>query len=257
MNDDATHQRSSQTGSRVRGEQSSRTWKPQELPREQLSALMDGELSEFETRRLLALLAVDTDFGEDSHGGEDGARALLATWERYHLVRSALRPEPMMASLESSAANSADGTSRLSLSDRINVALANEAGQRTDAEPAHSSRKAKRLPAWTQGAGRVAIAATVALSVFLGMQSLVQDGSGMSAEDSGLVAERGATLVPERQFAVDSDAQQRLNDYIRSVSIPARSEPQAAPYTNLLDSSPLLRPVADRELVVPEPVQAD
>jgi sigma-E factor negative regulatory protein RseA len=51
---------------------------------EKLSALMDNELDELETRRLLAAL------GEDA-----GARA---AWERYHAIRAVLRREALPAS---------------------------------------------------------------------------------------------------------------------------------------------------------------
>lgn len=262
MNDDATHQRTARTGFDAQGDESLHTQDPQGLIREQLSALMDGELGEFETRRLLTLLNADDSSGSDC-SDRTASRQLLAAWERYHLVRSALRPEPMMASLESEleseSLNSADFTSRLSLSDRINAQIADEPIPQAAPESVGAAeRRDTRAPTWTWGAGRIAVAATVALSVFLGMQALVQHGNGVPAGDNSLVAERSGLPVPERQFAVDSDAQQRLNDYIRSVSIPARSESQAAPYTNLLESSPLLRPVADRELVVPDTqLQAD
>jgi hypothetical protein len=49
------------------------------------------------------------------------------------------------------------------------------------------------------------------------------------------------------QVAVDEEAQQRLNDYIRSVSIPGRSE-APVPF-NILDESSMLRPVSDLELI--------
>jgi sigma-E factor negative regulatory protein RseA len=50
---------------------------------EKLSALMDNELDEIETRRLLAAL------GEDA--------AARAAWERYHAIRAVLRREPLPA----------------------------------------------------------------------------------------------------------------------------------------------------------------
>lgn len=48
---------------------------------EKLSAFMDNELDELDTRRLLAALAEDA--------------ALRAAWERYHLVGAVLRREPL------------------------------------------------------------------------------------------------------------------------------------------------------------------
>lgn len=50
---------------------------------EKLSALMDGELSELETRRILAAVEQDP--------------VLRATWERYHLVRAAMQNDLSMA----------------------------------------------------------------------------------------------------------------------------------------------------------------
>jgi sigma-E factor negative regulatory protein RseA len=47
--------------------------------KEQLSAFVDNELSEFEERRLLSGMAVDP--------------ALRETWERYHLIRAVMRNE--------------------------------------------------------------------------------------------------------------------------------------------------------------------
>lgn len=53
----------------------------QDVMNEKLSALMDNELDELETRRLLAALRSDT--------------AARAAWGRYHLIRAALRREPV------------------------------------------------------------------------------------------------------------------------------------------------------------------
>ncbi len=53
------------------------------MTNEKLSALMDNELDELETRRLLAALGADA-----------GARA---AWGRYHLIRAALRREAVPA----------------------------------------------------------------------------------------------------------------------------------------------------------------
>src|SRR5690606_6009711 len=50
-------------------------------PEEALSSLMDGELEEFELRRLLARISDRPD--------------LLATWERYNLARAVFQPEPL------------------------------------------------------------------------------------------------------------------------------------------------------------------
>lgn len=232
-----------------------------ELYEEQLSALMDGELGEFEMRRLLAML--------DEHDTPEAAlqsRTLLARWERYHQIRAALRTEPMVASIVSRGAGSegANGEGAngqftgLALVDRINAAVAAEPAASVAASTPAAAASVTSRPVWAVRAGQTAIAATVALSAFLGMQVLIDSGDSVTSGQTGLLAERQAAPVSERQFAVDADAQQRLNDYIRSVSIPARTESQAAPYNVVLESSPLLRPVADRELMMmPEQTSAE
>jgi len=196
------------------------------LDREALSALMDNELSDFEVRRLLGSLA---------HRPE-----LLLTWERYNLSRAALRSEPVRSP--------SGQNSRLDFSERTMAAIA--------AEPARNAAKLFTVandkqthPAWLAPAGRVAVAASVTLAVFLGMQQVLrQDIAGSDLALAG--SSNGGTISAPAgvQVAVDTEAQQRLNDYIRSVSIPARAESQSAPY-NILLESPLLRPVSDRELI--------
>jgi negative regulator of sigma E activity len=196
------------------------------LDREALSALMDNELSDFEVRRLLGSL---------THRPE-----LLLTWERYNLSRAALRSEPLRSpsSLHS----------RLDFSEKTMAAV--------DAEPARYATKQfsaangkPMYPSWLAPAGRVAVAASVTLAVFLGMQQVLRQD--IAGSDSALADSSSAGMASANvgvQVAVDTEAQQRLNDYIRSVSIPARAEVQSAPYNVLLES-PLLRPVSDRELI--------
>ncbi len=188
------------------------------LDREALSALMDDELSDFELRRLLKRL--------------ESRPALLAEWERLGLVRAALQPDPFRLP------TSSDFAGRVLAN--IEQSIAQEGPL-----PAGDDRSA----GWARNLTRFAVAASVTFAVFLGMQAVLQSpGTGDSqpalATDSG-------TAVPgsrNQQLAVDAEAQQRLNDYIRSVTIPARVESQSAPYNVLLDS-PQLRPVSDRELL--------
>lgn len=216
---------------------------------EALSALMDGELSAFEYRRLIKAL--------DQHP------EWLDQWEGFHLIRDGLRAEPWAEPMPAKLRQ--DG---LSLSERIAAEVAAIAPQSVQAqivvtETPISDQTADVVSrqSWRQITGRVAIAATVALAVFVGMQSMLPgSGSDVSlplaanpvqrAEDS--VASQG-TLPMNQNVAdattlVDQDAQQRLNEYIRSVSIPTRTAEQSAPF-NILRESPLLRPVSDRELI--------
>lgn len=198
-----------------------------------LSALMDGELSEFELRRLLARVAASPE--------------LQRTWERYNLARAAFEPGPL--DLRSATASLTSESSE-KLLDRIMLAVSqvppglSNSMQRTAItnEPGRS---------WQHNFARLAIAASVAVAVFVGMQSQLSSPPGQHQ-----IADSDAVIVPvEReaghgqnvQLAVDEAAQQRLNDYIRSVSIPSRAD-APTPF-NILEESPMLRPVSDRELI--------
>lgn len=217
---------------------------------EALSALMDGELSTFEYRRLIKELEKHPEW--------------LEQWERFHLIRDGLRAEPWAEPL--SATQRADG---MSLSERIAAEVAvtvpepavnNQAFSDED----KSSTQIMSGLNWRQMTARVAVAATVALAVFAGMQNMLAiDGvntpANMTAsrEQSNAGQSDGVTQpsavemnqnIADASSVVDQDAQRRLNDYIRSVSIPTRSTEQSTPF-NILRESPLLRPVSDRELL--------
>jgi len=216
---------------------------------EALSALMDGELSAFEYRRLNNEL--------ESHP------EWLDHWERFHLIRDGLRAEPWAEPLPSSQSRDS-----LSLSERIAADVANETPvQQTG--PLVNKANAGR---WWQVGGRVAVAATVALAVFAGMQNMLStEGSGsaspamawqnQSESSVPMTAETQSSAQLNQNIAntasvVDQDAQRRLNDYIRSVSIPSRTAEESTPF-NILRESPLLRPVSDRELLpVPQSTEA-
>lgn len=196
---------------------------------EALSALMDGELSEFELRRLLERISDQPE--------------LLATWERYNLMRAVYQPEPLGLRISATSAPS-------SLSSRIMAAI--------DAEPAFAGAvntggtqigKKASHSVWTNQIAKFAVAASVALAVFVGMQSILETPQAPSvANQSPSDSTVASGANDNMQLAVDADAQQRLNEYIRSVSIPSRPEPSEAPY-NILLESPMLHPVSDIELV--------
>jgi len=125
-----------------------------------LSALVDGEASEFEMRRLLATLDEQAELG--------------SKWRRYHLVRSALRGERDTAIVDISAevmaqVNSVavDAESQLAVSESIDHA---------DVQPhkGNSSRYWKPLAS-------MATAASVTAAVILGVQ-------GFNAEPVNSVA---------------------------------------------------------------------
>lgn len=200
---------------------------------EALSALMDGELSEFELRRLLS--RVDT------------SPELRMTWERYNLARAAFDAEPLdMRSASLSLLNNNSGT----LLDRIMMEVDQQPLKVTDRQNLHTA-STKTIKPWQRDMARLAIAASVALAVFVGMQSvLTPTGIQPDIASSSATTVQTARDMAERQnvqVAVDEEAQQRLNDYIRSVSIPGRSE-APVPF-NILDESSMLRPVSDLELI--------
>lgn len=183
---------------------------------ESLSALMDNESNELELRRLLK------EFPEHSE--------IARTWNRYNLTRSLLHKEDVRPV-------SAAGTQS------ILAALAAES-------PYLGGKPA--VPAlvrhvWVQTAGRMAIAASVALAVFVGMQSALEQGvpdaqlADQQAEQAAGLDAQPAELVAESGF--DAEAQRRLNDYIRGVSIQYREDGSAIPAFNILQDSQLIRQV--------------
>jgi len=118
---------------------------------ESLSAVMDGEASEFELRRSLEQLEQSPDVGE--------------RWRRYHVARSAMRGEPV---------NSAD----IDISGSIMAALEDEAPFeqteiQSESQPRQERRKEPRT-LWKPIAS-MAMAASVTAMVILGVQNLNTD----------------------------------------------------------------------------------
>jgi sigma-E factor negative regulatory protein RseA len=185
---------------------------------EVLSALMDNESSELELRRLLNDIPRHPE--------------LAHVWNRYNLARSVLQKEEVFTV-------SAGGTQR------ILAALAEEtpysAGKRSSGRVA---------PSWLPVAGRLAIAASVALAVFVGLQSALDYGG--SADLVAGTTDMAPAVAPEQsphltevaaETTFDADAQQRLNDYIRGVSIQFRENEPSNPAFNILQDSQLIRQV--------------
>lgn len=105
---------------------------------ESLSAVMDNEADEFETRRVLAEVSKDPE--------------LRATWSRYAMVSAVIRGEPMMPNLDIARGV----TSTL---ERDEVAAASAA-------PAVAPVASRR---WS-GIGRIAVAASVTFAVLAGVR---------------------------------------------------------------------------------------
>ncbi|KUM44884.1 sigma-E factor negative regulatory protein [Pseudomonas sp. EpS/L25] len=108
---------------------------------ESLSAVMDNEADEFETRRVLAEVSKDPE--------------LRATWSRYAMVSAVIRGEPMMPNLDIARGV----TSTL---ERDEVAAA-------PAAPAAAPVASRRWSGWS-GIGRVAVAASVTFAVLAGVR---------------------------------------------------------------------------------------
>lgn len=184
---------------------------------ESLSALMDNEANELELRRLLKEMPDQPE--------------ILQTWDRYNLTRSLLHKETVRPM-------SAAGTLA------ILSAIAAEAPHGGE-NPVVSGMA---VNTWFQTAGRLAIAASVALAVFVGLQTAVDQSipDGLATQtsapvDSAAAAANPVELAAETGF--DAEAQKRLNDYIRGVSIQYREDGSVSPEFNILQDSRLIRQV--------------
>jgi len=123
---------------------------------ESVSALVDNQASPLELQRILAL-------SEKSNG-------VRTRWHRYHLARAILRGE-------------ANGLMTTDISDCVRAAIADldikiDGNGDETASPTASSniqnKPAKNYSAWYAPFGRVAIAASVALAVVIGLQQMPQ-----------------------------------------------------------------------------------
>lgn len=147
---------------------------------ESLSALVDGQVSELELQRLLKAMEQGTD--------------LKATWGRYQVASSALKGEPVsFASID--------------FASRVSAAIAEEENV-TSASPSVVQKVAN----WRYQLGRVALVASVAGGMILGVQ---QFGSG-----SPQVAQVAAVSTAPAQSASPSV---NLPSTILSPSVSART----------------------------------
>jgi len=121
---------------------------------ESISALLDGEVGDFELRRTL------------EQAGEDPA--LGQQWHRYHVARSILKREPV-AALD------------VDLSDRIMAAIEDEPVYHPGAdlvdEPAMTADGTRPVSHWWRSISSMAVAASVTAVVILGAGSFNETGS--------------------------------------------------------------------------------
>ena len=184
---------------------------------EAISALMDGEANDLDLRRLLKFAAENSE--------------TMETWERYHLVQSVMHEQGTTVST--------------AVASGVAVALADEVAY---------SAESQRFSAWQQQLTKLAVAAAVAVLAVLTLQpdpavtmptsELAQEAPSNSqaaplAVSATLVAD--TRVVETLSATVDPEAQQRLRDYIESMSFDG-AEPVSMEH---IQDSPLYRLVND------------
>lgn len=193
---------------------------------ESLSALMDNEASELELQRLLKALDSDAE--------------LQARWSRYQLASAGLKGRlPVLASSDFatrvSAAIDAEDTYSRNISSQTQAEMATSA----------SASNVVAMPLrWWQQAGRVAVAASVAGAVILGVQHYQTPGvasgemAGVMAAAPAPVPEQRAVNLPSginapalsaRTVAVQSGYESRPQESRRVLFVPRQ---QVAPVYN-------------------------
>ena len=159
-----------------------------ERSHEELSALMDGEASELELRRVI--------------NGIDQDGELLRKWRRYHLARSVMQGDMR----ESQAPD----FMRLDVTAAVSAAL--------EAEPAHDIKETRTPSGWQERFIRplssVAVAASVSAMVVFGWQNFSATGdSNISAPGSHSVPLAQVSVPaanPASGYQTVSDSQRRI-----------------------------------------------
>lgn len=151
---------------------------------ESLSALMDNQASELELQRLLKAL--------------DTAPELKSTWSRYQIASAGLKGNiPVLASSDFasrvSAAIDAEETYSANAGSHIGSTQVNAAASNVVAMPLR----------WWQQAGRVAVAASVAGAVILGVQQYQTPGSS-PADMAGTMAAAPAPTIENKAVNLPS-----------------------------------------------------
>ncbi len=134
----------------------------QQALEEALSALLDNEASELEIMRLLKAC--------------DGQTELKSTWARYQIASASMRNDlPTVAPAD--------------FASRISAAIAEEETYSAPASSQPAAQQSARTPgAWWQQLGRVAVAASVAGALVVGVQQYQGQGSQALVADSASAA---------------------------------------------------------------------
>lgn len=140
--------------------------------KESLSALMDGQTEEFETRRLLQRLDEDAELGQ--------------TWRRYHLARSALKGEALMHR-------------EFDLSARVAAAIEDEPAHQAVPQQA-TERSSFSLHGLRRTIASMAVAASVTAIVIFGANNFAP-----GVAEAPAVAQAPASAVPAAPVPISPD----------------------------------------------------
>jgi len=188
---------------------------------ETLSALMDNQVSELELQRVL----------KASSDVELQSVELKATWNRFHLVRAALKNDltPLAPADFASRINAA-----IEAEDKLDITQSQSIQTKTNA----GGSAVLAINNWWANVGRVAIAASVAGAVILGVQQMQTQPGAMGelvagneqvapvAQDQLVVNLPSGINAPEvtaRTVAVQSGFESRPNQNRRVVFVPRQS----------------------------------
>jgi sigma-E factor negative regulatory protein RseA len=179
--------------------------------KEKLSALIDGELSELEGRRLLNEVAVNP--------------GLKQLWHRFHLIRAVLRHD-------------------LTSTDNL-LGVKHTLAQIAAHEPIPNSALQLRHSNWGKLLGSLAIAASVAALTLFSLQAMFGDSPGIGNTQSARQSLSNPAFVvrenPMRWESAEPENQSRLNVYLVEHT-------EFAPLTGMNGMMPYGRVVAyDRE----------
>lgn len=178
-----------------------------------LSALLDGEATDFELRRLVADV--------------QKSKELAEKWRRYSLVQDIIHSRDVIPSL--------------SLSDRIKDYIEK------------NPQKSRRDSRWMSGVAQLAISASVAFAIVFSMpyffpvfeetQSVVLNSSSKIEENNNISY---LELYSESEHRIDPAAKKRLDDYISKINFNGGVTENNGPLPiEALRDSPLYRLVND------------
>ena len=178
-----------------------------------LSALLDGEATDFELRRLVADV--------------QKSKELAEKWRRYSLVQDIIHSRDVIPSL--------------SLSDRIKDYIEK------------NPQKSRRDSRWMSGVAKLAISASVAFAIVFSMpyffpvfeetQSVVLNSSSKIEENNNISY---VELYSESEHRIDPAAKKRLDDYISKINFNGGVTENNGPLPiEALRDSPLYRLVND------------